>query len=93
MRRKPLANTNQARKRVRQANKRRAHNASMRSMMRTYLKKTLAAIESGDQKQATEVFKTTSSALDKLSNKGIIHKNKAARHKHRLSQRIRQMAG
>ncbi|MFN3234890.1 MAG: 30S ribosomal protein S20 [Gammaproteobacteria bacterium] len=88
-----MANTNQARKRVRQANKRRAHNASMRSMMRTYLKKTLAAIESGDQKQATEVFKTTSSALDKLSNKGIIHKNKAARHKHRLSQRIRQMAG
>jgi small subunit ribosomal protein S20 len=87
-----LANTKQAKKRVRQAEKHRAHNASRRSMMRTFLKKTLHAIEEGDATTAKELFIKTTSILDKLAQKGIIHKNKAARHKSRLNQKIKAIA-
>ena len=87
-----MANTAQARKRVRQAEKHRTHNASRRSMMRTFIKKTLAAIAAGDQEAAKEVFSKTTSVLDKAAKTGLIHKNKAARHKSRLSQKIKAMA-
>ena len=89
---KTLANSKQARKRVRQADKRRAHNASRRSMMRTFLKKTLSAIEEGNKTLAEELYVKTTSVLDKIANKGLIHKNKAARHKSRLNKRIKAMA-
>jgi len=84
-----LANTKQARKRVRQAEKHRAHNASRRSMMRTYLKKTLKAIEASDLEAAKAAYQQVTSVLDRLAQKGIIHKNKAARHKSRLHQKIK----
>lgn len=87
-----MANSKQARKRVRQADKRRAHNASRRSMMRTFLKKTLSAIEEGNKTLAEELYVKTTSVLDKIANKGLIHKNKAARHKSRLNKRIKAMA-
>lgn len=87
-----LANTKQAKKRVRQAEKHRAHNTSRRSMMRTYVKKTIHAIESGDATVAKSLFIKMSSVLDTMAGGGLIHKNKAARHKSRLNQRLKAMS-
>lgn len=86
-----LANSPQAKKRARQAVKRRAHNTSMGSMFRTYVKKVVYAIEAGDKAQAEEAFKAAVPVIDSVCNKGMIHKNKAARHKSRLNSRIRAM--
>lgn len=87
-----MANTKQAKKRVRQAEKHRRHNASMRSMLRTYIKKVVTAIASGDQKAALASIKEATPVIDRMVNKGIIHKNKAARHKSRLTSHIKKMA-
>ncbi|QBQ53720.1 30S ribosomal protein S20 [Nitrosococcus wardiae] len=87
-----MANSLQARKRARQAEKRRLHNASQRSMMRTYMKKVIKAIASGDKEQATVAYGVAIPVLDRLARKGLIHPNKAARHKSRLSARIRSMS-
>ena len=87
-----MANTAQARKRARQADARNKHNASIRSMMRTSIKRVRQAIEAGDQAAANEVFSKTSSIIDRVADKNIIHKNKAARHKSRLSAAIKAMA-
>jgi len=86
-----LANSPQARKRSRQANKRRAHNQSRRAMMRTSLKKTILAIESGGREDAEAQYRNAVSALDVGAKNGLIHRNKAARHKSRLNARIRAM--
>lgn len=87
----PLANTKQAKKRVRQAEKNRRHNASMRSMLRTYVKKVIAAISAGDQQVAFTSLKEATPVIDRMVNKGIIHKNKAARQKSRLVAHIKKM--
>ena len=87
-----MANSPQARKRARQAEKRRQHNAAMRSMVRTYLKKVNAAFASGDQGAAQEAYKTATSVLDKATRKGKFHANKAARHKSRLNAKIKAMS-
>lgn len=87
-----VANSPQAKKRARQAEKRRAHNASLRSMVRTYLKKVIAAIDSGDKTKADEAFKQAVPVIDRMADKGIIHKNKAARHKSRLNAKVKAMA-
>lgn len=87
-----MANSPQARKRARQAETRRQHNAAMRSMVRTYLKKVNAAIASGDQGTAQEAFQKATSVLDKATRKGKFHPNKAARHKSRLNAKIKAMA-
>ena len=86
-----MANTAQSRKRARQAEKRRQGNASYRSMFRTFIKKVLTAIKAGDKKQAEEAYKDAVALIDKSAGKGLIHKNKAARHKSRLNTRIRAM--
>lgn len=86
-----MANSPQARKRARQADKRRAHNQGRRSMMRTSLKKALAAIESGNREEAEAAYKTATSALDVAAKNGLIHRNKAARHKSRMNASIRAM--
>jgi small subunit ribosomal protein S20 len=86
-----VANSAQARKRVRQAEKARRHNASRRSMMRTYLKKVVNAIEAGDKEAASEAFKAAVPVIDRMANKGHIHANKAARHKSRLNAQIKAM--
>ena len=86
-----MANSAQARKRVRQAEKARRHNASRRSMMRTYLKKVVNAIEAGDKEAASEAFKAAVPVIDRMANKGHIHANKAARHKSRLNAQIKAM--
>ena len=86
-----MANTKQAKKRVRQAEKNRRHNASMRSMLRTYIKKVIAAIASGDQKAAMTSLQEATPVIDRMVNKGIIHKNKASRHKSRLTTHIKKL--
>jgi len=86
-----VANSPQARKRARQAEKRRKHNASRRSMMRTYIKKVVRAIEAGDREAAMEAYKAAVPVIDRMANKGLIHKNKAARHKSRLNAHIKAM--
>jgi small subunit ribosomal protein S20 len=88
-----LANTAQAKKRARQAEKHRAHNASMRSMVRTYIKRVYSAIESGNKTLAQEAYQAAQPVLDRMARKGLIHKNKAARHKSRLSAHIKKMSG
>lgn len=87
-----MANSVQATKRAKQAEKSRLHNASMRSEMRTTVKKVLVAIESGDQAAANAAFKVAQSGLDGMARKGIIAKNKAARNKSRINARIKAMA-
>ncbi len=87
-----MANSKQSRKRARQNEKHRQHNASMRSMMRTYIKKTLHAITAGKKEEANTAFATTEKVLDRFADKGLIHKNKAARHKSRLSAKIKALA-
>lgn len=87
-----MANIKSAKKRARQAEKHRQHNASLRSMVRTYIKKVVAAIAAGDQKLAEESFKAAQPVIDRMADKGLIHKNKAARHKSRLTASIKKMS-
>ena len=87
-----MANSAQARKRARQAVKQNAHNSSLRSELRTAVKKVIKAIEAGDKAVAQAVYKDSVSAVDSIADKKIIHKNKAARHKSRLSAAIKAMA-
>ena len=86
-----MANIKSAKKRAIQSEKRRQHNASRRSMMRTYLKKTIAAIATGDKEAATKAFAEATPILDRMATKGLIHKNKAARHKSNLAAQIKAL--
>lgn len=86
-----MANSVQARKRARQAEKHRQHNASRRSAMRTQIKGVIAAIGAGDKDGATEAFKQAVPVIDRAANNGLIHKNKAARHKSRLNAQIKAL--
>jgi len=90
-RRAKLANSAQARKRARQAEKNRQLNASQRSAFRTSLKKVVNAIEAGDKEAAAAAYVAAVPMIDSTSNKGLIHKNKAARHKSRLNAQIKAM--
>ncbi len=87
-----MANSPQARKRARQAEKRRSHNASLRSLVRTNIKRVVAAIQTGDAEQAREAYVKAVPVIDRMADKGIIHKNKAARHKSRLNAQIKALA-
>ena len=80
-----MANSPQAKKRARQAEKRRTHNASLRSLVRTKIKHVVAAIGTGDAEQAKAALDSAVPVIDRMADKGIIHKNKAARHKSRLN--------
>lgn len=86
-----MANSAQARKRARQAARHRARNASHRSTVRTSIKKVVAAIDTGDRAAAADAFQAAVPIIDKMAGKGILHKNKAARHKRRLALRIRAL--
>lgn len=87
-----MANSAQARKRARQNDKQRMHNASLRSTLRTAIKKVIKAIEAGNKSTAQSVYQESVSVIDSIADKKIIHKNKAARHKSRLSSAIKAMA-
>ncbi len=83
-----MANIKSSAKRARQAVKRRAHNMALRSRMRTQIKQVFKAIESGDKSAAQQAYKEAVPVIDTMVSKGIIHKNKAARHKNRLNTRV-----
>jgi len=87
-----VANSPQAKKRARQAERRRAHNASLRSLVRTNIKKVVAAIDNGDAEQAKAAYAAAVPVIDRMADKGIIHKNKAARHKSRLSAQVKALS-
>lgn len=87
-----MANSAQSRKRARQAERHRQRNASYRSMFRTFIKKVIAAIEAGDKEQARQAYQRAVAVIDKTANKGLIHKNKAARHKSRLNQHLKNLS-
>ena len=87
-----MANSPQAKKRARQAEKRRTHNASLRSLVRTMIKKVDAAIGSGSAEEAKSAYDSAVPVIDRMADKGIIHKNKAARHKSRLNAKVKALA-
>ncbi len=86
-----MANTAQARKRARQAETHRQNNAGRRSMMRTYLKKVLAAIATGNKEDAQTAYNQAVPVIDRSANNGLIHKNKAARYKSRLNTQVKAL--
>lgn len=86
-----MANTPQARKRARQSQERRTRNVALRTRMRTYVKRVIKAIRKGDKPTAEAAYREAVPVLDKTVTKGVIHRNKAARHKSRLNARIRGM--
>jgi len=87
-----LANTKQAKKRVRQAEKNRRHNASYLSMMRTYIKRVVVAIETEKSAEAAgAAYRGAVPIIDRMAARGLIHRNRAARHKSRLLARIRKL--
>jgi small subunit ribosomal protein S20 len=87
-----MANTASARKRTRQSEKQRQHNASLRSELRTAVKNARKAIEAGDKSAAQTILQRATSTIDRIADKNIIHKNKAARHKSRLAAALKAMA-
>ena len=87
-----MANIKSAKKRAIQAETRRQHNASRRSMTRTCIKKIVAAIEAGNKEEAQSAYNTAVPILDRMATKGLIHKNKASRHKSRLNAQIKALA-
>jgi small subunit ribosomal protein S20 len=87
-----VANSAQARKRARQAEVRRERNASQRSRLRTHIKNVVKALDAGDAENASAAYKAALPVIDAAATKGLIHKNKAARHKSRLNARLKAMA-
>ena len=87
-----MAKSAQARKRARQAEKTRRHNTGLRSELRTAIKKVRKAIDAGDKAAAQAVLQTSTSVIDRIADKDIIHKNKAARHKSRLAHAVKALA-
>jgi len=86
-----LANSAQARKRARQADKSRTRNQAQRSELRTFIKKVAKLIAAGDKENAVSAYKAAVPVIDGAASKGLIHKNKAARHKSRLNVQIKAM--
>ena len=87
-----MANIKSAKKRAIQSEKARKHNASRRSMMRTFIKKVYAAIEAGDKSCSPTRSCEMQPIVDRQAAKGLIHKNKAARHKANLTAQINKLA-
>ncbi len=87
-----MANIKSARKRARQAEKTRKHNMGLRSNMRTKIKNVIKACDAGDKAAAQTAYKDAVPVIDSMINKGIVNKNKAARHKSRLNKRVKALA-
>ncbi|UOD34036.1 30S ribosomal protein S20 [Deferribacteraceae bacterium V6Fe1] len=86
-----MAHTLSAKKRIRQSEKKRLRNKAYKSKMRTLTKKFVAAVNSGDLSVAEESFKTVSREILKISTKGVIHKNQAARRVSRLAKKLNSL--
>lgn len=87
-----VANIKSARKRAKQAEKTRKHNMGLRSRMRTKIKDVLNACDRGEKDAALSAYKDAVPVIDSMVNKGIVNKNKAARHKSRLNKRVKALA-
>ena len=87
-----MANSLQAKKRARQAETNRQSNHSQRSKLRTHVKKVAKAIQDSDKEAAIAAYKAAVPVIDSMTGKGLIHKNKAARHKSRLNSHIKSMS-
>ncbi|MDY6829058.1 MAG: 30S ribosomal protein S20 [Pseudomonadota bacterium] len=87
-----MANIKSAKKRAQQAEVRRQRNVAMRSRVRTKIKRVLNAIRAGDLDTARKAYKDAEPTIDSMVNKGIVHRNKAARHKQRLNAGIKKLA-
>ena len=87
-----MANIKSAKKRAKQAVVRNMRNTGQRSMLRTAVKKVLKALDANDAAGAQAAFAVAQPILDRFSSRGLIHKNKAARHKSRLTARIKAIA-
>jgi len=90
-RKSPLANIKSAKKRARQAVKRRAHNVTLRSSVRTSVRKVMKAIESGNKEAAKAEFTAVVPQIDRMATKGILRKSRAAHYKSQLNARLRAM--
>lgn len=86
-----MANIKSAKKRAKQMVVRNARNVAQRSQLRTAVKRVLKALNANDAAAATEAFTVAQPLLDRYAARGLIHKNKAARHKSRLSARIKAL--
>ncbi|MDH3512360.1 MAG: 30S ribosomal protein S20 [Gammaproteobacteria bacterium] len=86
-----MANIKSAAKRARQAERRRQHNIALKSRMRSAMKKVIKALNTGDAKAAAESYRAAVPQIDKMVGKGLIQKNKAARHKSRLNKAIKAL--
>ncbi len=87
-----MANIKSAEKRAKQAVKRRAHNMAARSKLRSSIKKVLNAVGAGDKTEAAAALKSAQPIIDTMVSKGIIHRNKAARHKRELNSKVKALA-
>ena len=88
-----MANTKGARKAARQSERRRRHNSSLQSSLGTAIQSGTKAIQAGAKAAARKAFSAASGVIDRIADKHVIHKNKAARHKSRLAMRLKAMAG
>ncbi len=87
-----MANSKQAAKRARKSVRQRAANMRLRTTLRSAIKKVQKSVAAGDANAALEAYRAEQSTIDAIARKGIIHKNKAARHKSRLAARIKALA-
>jgi small subunit ribosomal protein S20 len=86
-----VANTKSAEKAARQAVKHRNRNVALRSRQRSALRNANEAIASGKKDDATAAVRKAASSVDSLVNKGLVHKNKASRHKKRLAAKLKKL--
>jgi small subunit ribosomal protein S20 len=87
-----MANTKSAEKRAREAIERRARNVAHRSKVRSAVRKVVVAIQEGKKAEAAAALKAAAPVIDAMARKGIIHRNKAARHKSRLAAQVKALA-
>jgi small subunit ribosomal protein S20 len=87
-----VANTKSAAKRAKQSERRRQHNIGLKSRMRTAIKKVITTIDQGDAEAAASDYREAVPEIDKMAGKGLIHPNKAARHKGRLNKAIKSLS-
>jgi small subunit ribosomal protein S20 len=86
-----MANTKSAEKRSRQALVSRARNVAQRSKVRSAVRKVVEAVNAGQKAEAAAALKAASPVIDSMARKGIIHRNKAARHKSRLAAQVKAL--
>ncbi|MFO1356193.1 MAG: 30S ribosomal protein S20 [Gammaproteobacteria bacterium] len=84
-----MANIKSAAKKARQAEKHRQHNAALRTRMRSAIKKTVKATQAGDATAASTALQAAVPQIDTMVSKGLVHRNKAARHKSRLNKAVK----